>query len=700
MSKDLKNIYNTDHSVLADPKNIPWLTTLAASSIKEEETPSKEIVDQATEESDGRSHYFDDGCGNNKMLYRQSLPVYAVHGQEGLGKGGSKFELTWANPSAEEDCTAPAKKSELFVNMGAAHEENLGHRSTTTPYYWPAAVKQNQAYYIAVPNERYLLLIQHFIYKFPFFLRDENGNAVDEKDIDKPRSSYSDIRDFPFNDLPKDKHGRVKWNPGTNRGADAIHAYIPGCACELSSSVDSSDWTQNPGGSAWAADRTYSSLAQTSTTGNGSGALFDVGVDTSGVPTFTWVSGGTGYEVGDTITFADPGNASATVVLTVNGLGEAEPYADINLAYTNAIIPGSEKTMKYTITHEDFAQMTYCTRNDTKNYVYNFEGISPETRFGTEEFFTSILQRQGVDLSDYITEGQYAVFYVGFSPERHGDDADCHDQVGFRYAFAFNLKDRPVKQNPSPCQADPCFVAKPDDVHVYGRDCPEWSFAEPQEDFGYNTAPKLYDVPQEIIDKYFVNLMPGIDPKSFMEVQYPGKIYRQYDTQGYDIKDKNVTDCLYLAGRRIDPCGTFTDANKSNLTYHFLPEQPMLGIRTSTDKVYIENNQSKWRHITTPYYTQEEILAQSPSTDDKTYGISMNTPTLAQSDCNKKNSDGTWGYSNVISHQYQVPGTVPEDTNCDEDGHCYEYNIHLNLNFDVHTKIAINNTSTFGTYIY
>lgn len=620
MSRDLKNIYNTDHSVLADPNNIPWLVTIPPTSTP---LPSEEIVEQATEESDGQSHYFDDGCG--KKLYRQSLPVYAVHGQEGLGGDSSKFELTWDNINAENDCTAPAKKSELFVNMGAAHEENLGNRSTTTPYYWDAALKQNKAYYIAVPNEKYLLLIQHFIYKFPYFLRDENGNPVDEKDIEgQTDNSYSDIRSIPFKDLT--------WNPGTNRGADAIHPYVPGCACSASD-----------------------------VTGPADGSHTDISA-------------------------------------------EAEPYADINLAYTNAIVPGSEKTMKYTVTHEDLAQMTYCTRNDTKNYVYNFEGIKPETRFGTEEFFTSILQKQGVDLSDYITEGQYAVFYVGFSPERHADDADCHDQVGFRYAFAFNLKDRPVKQNPSSCQVDPCFVAKFDDVHAYGRGRPECSFTESQEDFGYNTAPKLYDVPQEIIDKYFVKFIGEADPESFMEVQYPGKIYMQYDTNGYDIKDKNVTDCLYLAGRRIDPCGTYRGGEKANLTYHFRDyfpyEQPVLGIRTSSDPVFIENNSSKWIDLTTPYYTQEEILAESPSTDDNTYGISMNTPTLAQSDCNKKNSDGTWGYSHVISHQYQLPGEVPQGTNCDEEGNCYEYNIHLNLNFDVHTKIAINNTSTFGTYTY
>jgi len=606
------NIYSTDHSVLANPKDIPWLATLPPSS----NLPSKENVEPATEESDGRSQWFDDGCG--KKLYWENVPVYAVHGQEGLGGSSSKFELTWDSSSAENECTAPAEKSELFVNMGAEHEDNLGDRNTTSWTYWSRALQQNQAYYMAVPNERYLLLIQHFIYKFPHFLRDENGNPVDEKDIDKPRSSYSDIRDFLFEDLT--------WNPGTNRGSDAIHPYVPGCAC-----------------------------ATSDITGPADGAHTDI-------------------------------------------TAEAKPYADINLAYTNAIVPGSEKTMKYTVTHEDLAQMNYCTCNDTKNYVYNFEGIKPETRFGTEEFFTSILQKQGVDLSDYITEGQYAVFYVGFSPERHGDAADCHDQVGFRYAFAFNLKDRPSKLNPSPCQADPCFVAKHDDVHAYGRGCPGWSFAENQEDFDYNTAPKLYDVPQEIIDKYFVNLMPGIDPKSFMEVQYPGKIYMQYDTEGYDIKDKNVTDCLYLAGRRIDPCSTFRGTQKSNLTYYFKPEQPMLGIKTSSDRAYIENDDSKWiDDLTTPYYTQEEVLAESLLTTDITYGLSTVTQTLAQSDCSK--------YTEVISHQvagpwgeYDTSPSDPEYVNC-EDGNCYEYNVHLNLNFDVHTKIAINNTSAFGTYL-
>jgi hypothetical protein len=277
------------------------------------------------------------------------------------------------------------------------------------------------------------------------------------------------------------------------------------------------------------------------------------------------------------------------------------------------------------------------------------------------------MQNQLKALSNYITDGQYAVFYVDFSPV---DAKDCYDQVGFRYAFAFNLKDRPVKQNPPACQADPCFVAKHDDVRVFERE----DGTEEQEDFGYNTAPKLYDVPQNIIEEYFISPYLEKDPK---KVQYPGKIYMQYDTEGNDITSRNVTDCLYLAGRKVDPANKHRGERKANLTYHFKLEQPMLGIKTSSKNLYIENNQNEFLDITTPHYTQEEILAESPLNTDSTYGLSTVTQTLAQEKCNK--------YNSVVSHQ-----DGSEDSN--------EYNVHLNINFDVHTKIAENNTSIFGTY--
>ena len=322
------NIYSTDHSVLADPKDIPWLATLPPSS----NLPSKENVEHATEESDGRSQWFDDGCG--KKLYWENVPVYAVHGQEGLKGSSSNFELTWENENAKNDCTAPAEKSELFVNIGAEHEDNLGDRVTTSWTYWSRALQQNKAYYIAVPNEKYLLLIQHFIYKFPYFLRDENGLPVPEAEEESKKSSeYTDIRSIPFEDLT--------WNPQTNKGANAIHAYVPGCACAIdgthtditsASSVASSGWSKTATSGAWEADQSHSAFAQTSTQrdgglGTGTGALFSVETDTGGIPTFTWVSGGVGYEVGDTLTFTDPYGLTEVCVLYVNGLGQRDIIA-------------------------------------------------------------------------------------------------------------------------------------------------------------------------------------------------------------------------------------------------------------------------------------------------------------------------------------------------------------------------------------
>lgn len=305
------NIYSTDHSVLADPKDIPWLATLPPSS----NLPSKENVEHATEESDGRSQWFDDGCG--KKLYWENVPVYAVHGQEGLKGSSSNFELTWENEDAKNDCTAPAEKSELFVNIGAEHEDNLGDRDTTSWIYWSRALQQNQAYYIAVPNEKYLLLIQHFIYKFPYFLRDENGLPVPEVEEESKKSSeYTDIRSIPFEDLTS--------NPENPEG---VKPYVPGCACAIdgdhtdiisASSVASSGWSKSSTSGPWGADQSHSAFTQAFTTGSGTGALFSVTTDGGGIPTFTWVTGGFDYEVSDTLTFTDPYGLTEVCVLYVS----------------------------------------------------------------------------------------------------------------------------------------------------------------------------------------------------------------------------------------------------------------------------------------------------------------------------------------------------------------------------------------------
>jgi lambda family phage minor tail protein L len=103
-------------------------------------------------------------------------------------------------------------------------------------------------------------------------------------------------------------------------------------AVSYSSSVASSGWSKTATSGAWEADQSHSAFAQTSTQrdgglGTGTGALFSVETDSGGIPTFTWVSGGTGYAVSDTLTFTDPYGLTEVCVLYVNGLGQRDIIA-------------------------------------------------------------------------------------------------------------------------------------------------------------------------------------------------------------------------------------------------------------------------------------------------------------------------------------------------------------------------------------
>jgi lambda family phage minor tail protein L len=89
----------------------------------------------------------------------------------------------------------------------------------------------------------------------------------------------------------------------------------------VASSVASSGWSKSLTSGAWGASQSHSAFTQASTTGSGTGALFSVETDTGGIPTFTWVSGGSGYAAGDTLTFNDPYLSGESCVLHVNGLG-------------------------------------------------------------------------------------------------------------------------------------------------------------------------------------------------------------------------------------------------------------------------------------------------------------------------------------------------------------------------------------------
>jgi lambda family phage minor tail protein L len=94
-----------------------------------------------------------------------------------------------------------------------------------------------------------------------------------------------------------------------------------------SSSVTSSGWSKSLTSGPWGASQSHSAFAQASTTGSGTGALFSVVTDSGGIPTFTWVSGGLGYAVGDTLTFNDPSLSGESCILYVNGLGNPDTIA-------------------------------------------------------------------------------------------------------------------------------------------------------------------------------------------------------------------------------------------------------------------------------------------------------------------------------------------------------------------------------------
>jgi hypothetical protein len=88
--------------------------------------------------------------------------------------------------------------------------------------------------------------------------------------------------------------------------------------------VDVEDLTPTAS-AAWQASQTHAAFAATSG-GAGSGATFSVVTDGDGVPTFTLVAGGTGYNSGDSLLYTDPGSSSNTatiVVETVTGTASA-----------------------------------------------------------------------------------------------------------------------------------------------------------------------------------------------------------------------------------------------------------------------------------------------------------------------------------------------------------------------------------------
>ena len=89
-----------------------------------------------------------------------------------------------------------------------------------------------------------------------------------------------------------------------------VDKYTVAIKWELQQAINESGWSKTATSGAWVANQSLSAFSQASTQrdgglGSGTGALFSVETDSGGIPTFTWVSGGLGYAVGDTLTFAE-----------------------------------------------------------------------------------------------------------------------------------------------------------------------------------------------------------------------------------------------------------------------------------------------------------------------------------------------------------------------------------------------------------
>ena len=121
-----------------------------------------------------------------------------------------------------------------------------------------------------------------------------------------------------------------------------------------------------------------------------------------------------------------------------------------------------------------------------------------------------------------------------------------------------NLKDEANylnSQTNSACQVAPAFLAKKAgfadfDSTINGHD--------------RTTMPKLYDIPQVIIDKYFIkyNEDEG-SATSFMPMQLPGKLYELRNQDGQYVKGLNISECVYLAGQLKN----FRNQNDNKLYY-------------------------------------------------------------------------------------------------------------------------------------
>ena len=128
-----------------------------------------------------------------------------------------KASITW-----DDSVTAKGLCNEPKDNTHIAHFEG--------GVYSAENIKNGKIFWVAPPNEKYKITVQHALYEFPNYLRDDNGDVVpiDRKDTDGVAGSfYRTAQMLRFSSL----------NHNVTSKDGKTTAYVAGCECGASSST-------------------------------------------------------------------------------------------------------------------------------------------------------------------------------------------------------------------------------------------------------------------------------------------------------------------------------------------------------------------------------------------------------------------------------------------------------------------------------
>ena len=120
----------------------------------------------------------------------------------------------------------------------------------------------------------------------------------------------------------------------------------------------------------WQISKTHTAMVQTSTSGSGTSATFDITTDNSGLPTVAVNAGGSNYVVGDTVTITEP-----TAILTVySTLPTPSGAWEENKSHTNVVqtsTTGSGTGVSVNITTDGNGQPSFLLVSGGSGYANN-----------------------------------------------------------------------------------------------------------------------------------------------------------------------------------------------------------------------------------------------------------------------------------------------------------------------------------------